>query len=94
LPLHLPSAADVLQHFADVHGICMQSLSPFNEPASPALCLQLNNRKEGCYFSKPRSHKVTQRCLTGLTAFDVLQLPAHAAPVPDRRKVPFLRWHF
>jgi hypothetical protein len=52
-------AADVLQHFESVHGIRMQSLSPFNEPASPAWCLQLNNRQEGCYFSKPRSHKVT-----------------------------------
>eukprot|EP00882_Tetradesmus_deserticola_P019559 GHRQ01021059.1.p5 GENE.GHRQ01021059.1~~GHRQ01021059.1.p5 ORF type:complete len:108 (-),score=22.11 GHRQ01021059.1:43-366(-) len=36
----------------------MQSLSPFNEPASPAWCLQLNSRQEGCYFSQPRSHKV------------------------------------
>jgi hypothetical protein len=51
--------ADVLQHFEAVHGIRMQSLSPFNEPASPAWCLQLNNRQEGCYFSKPRSHKVS-----------------------------------
>jgi hypothetical protein len=59
LLLRLPYAADVLQHFESVHGIRMQSLSPFNEPASPAWCLQLNNRQEGCYFSKPRSHKVT-----------------------------------
>lgn len=34
--------ADVVTHFQEQHGITFQSLSPFNEPSSPAWCLAAN----------------------------------------------------
>ncbi|KAF6256527.1 glycoside hydrolase superfamily [Scenedesmus sp. NREL 46B-D3] len=88
--------ADVLQHFQSVHGIRMQSLSPFNEPASPAWCLQLNSKQEGCYFSKPRSHKVL-RALAQQPALQGTQLVAFEQfcchdTLSDLRRLPQDLW--
>lgn len=54
--------ADAVVHFQQAHGITFTSLSPFNEPASPAWCLAANNRQEGCYFSRKRAHQVNKLC--------------------------------
>jgi hypothetical protein len=51
-------AADVVSHFKAEHNITFTSLSPFNEPASPAWCLAIGNQQEGCYFSRQRSYQV------------------------------------
>uniref|UniRef100_A0A383WIJ3 Endo-beta-1,6-galactanase-like domain-containing protein n=1 Tax=Tetradesmus obliquus TaxID=3088 RepID=A0A383WIJ3_TETOB len=88
--------ADVLQHFDSKHGIRMQSLSPFNEPASPAWCLQLNNKQEGCYFSKPRSHKVLralaqQPALQGTQLIAFEQFCCHDT-LSDLRRMPKDLW--
>ena len=42
---------DVLEHFKQRHGLDFQSISPFNEPASPAWTLG-RSKQEGCYCSR------------------------------------------
>lgn len=54
--------AEAVAHLQQAHGITFTSLSPFNEPASPAWCLAANNRQEGCYFSRKRAHQVWTCC--------------------------------
>jgi hypothetical protein len=50
--------ADVVMHFKSAHNITFQSLSPFNEPASPAWCLMANCTQEACFFTRRRAQKV------------------------------------
>lgn len=55
--------ADVVTHFQEQHGITFQSLSPFNEPSSPAWCLAANCKQEACFFSRSRAQKVLRALL-------------------------------
>jgi hypothetical protein len=50
--------ADVVAHFQSALGITFQSLSPFNEPASPAWCLMANCTQEACFFTRRLAQKV------------------------------------
>lgn len=50
-------AADVIAHFQAAHGITFQSLSPFNEPSSPAWCLAANCKQVCIACSKHRESR-------------------------------------
>lgn len=68
-----------LKHFRDAHGLKFDTLSPFNEPGSPAWIVGMSSQ-EGCYFSHARMDDVSARRQACAHTAVRLQLRARLLP--------------